>query len=173
MRHFRGFRGSRKRSIPRSTVRSAKYIVVTGPFTEAAGIIARTAIVGTDNATLGQTSVTDATVPTGAKVAVIECFMPKVNLGAGTANFIHWTMQRTQTGQSVVNPITAGGNPLRKNIMLTGVMGLGAGQNNSLHIRFKIPPKYQRIADGDVWNIVNNNGLAVSATYMFIYKIFM
>ncbi len=173
MRHFRGFRGGRRRSMPRNTIRSAKYIVVSGPFTEAAGLIARTIAIGVDNATLGQTSVTDKDVPVGAKIAQFEIFMPKVNLGAATANFIHWTMQRTITGQAVVNPITAGGNPLRKNILLTGVLGLGAGQNNQLHIKFKVPPKYQRIADGDVWNLVMDNGLAVSATYYFIYKIFM
>ncbi len=159
--------------MPRSTVRSAKYIVVEGPVSEAAGIIAVPFIKGVDNAALGQSGVTDFDVPVGAKVAKVEIFMPKVNLGSGTANFIHWTLQRTSTGQSVVNPITAGGSPLRTNIMLTGVLGLGAGQNNQLHVTFKIPPKYQRIADGQVWQIVHDNGLVVSATYMFIYKIFM
>lgn len=173
MRHFRGSRGFRRRSMPRSVVRAAKYIIVEGPVSEAAGIIAVPFIVGTDNASLGQTGVTDKTVPVGAKISQVEIFMPKVNLGAGTANFIHWTIQRASSGQSVINPITAAGSPLRTNIMLTGVLGLGAGQNNSLHIKFKIPSKYQRIRDGDVWQVVHNNGLVTSATYYFIYKVFM
>ncbi len=172
MRHFRGFRGSRRRSIPRSTVRSVKYIVVSGPSTESSGIQAVTMITGTDNATPGQSSVTDVAVPTGAKVSQIEIFMPKVNLGAGTANFVTWTIQRTQSGQSVKDPLTISGNALRKNVLLSGVLGLGAGQNNNLHIKYKVPPKFQRIGDGDQWIIVTNNGLATSAFYYIIYKIF-
>ncbi len=173
MRHFRGSRGSRRSSIPRSTVRSAKYIVVQAGASEAAGLTATTICKGVDNATLGQSSVTDIDVPTGCKISKFEMWMPKVNLGAGTANFIDWTIQRTNTGQAVVNPVTAGGNPLRSNIMLSGVLGLGAGQNNQLHVSFKIPPKFQRIQDSQVWSVVNNNGLAVSTKYQFIYKVFV
>ncbi len=147
--------------------------MVTGPSSEAAGLIARTISIGTDNAVLGQTGPTDTAVPVGAKIATIEMFMPKVNLGAATANFVHWTLQRTRTGQSVINPISAGGNALRNNILLSGVLGLGAGQNNNLHIKYKVPPKFQRVADGDVWNVVMNNGLAVSTVYYFIFKVFM
>jgi len=173
VRHFRGSRGSRSRSIPRSTIRTSKYIVVSGPTTEGAGLIAVTMAVGTDNATLGQTSVTDTAVPVGSKIAKFEIFMPKVNLGAGTANFINWSLQRTLSGQAITNPVSAGGSPLRKNILLTGLVGLGAGQNNQLHISYKVPPKMQRIGDGDVWNLVNSNGLAVSSMYYIIYKVFM
>ncbi len=157
---------------PRGSTRSAKYIVQIAGASESPGLTAAVMIVGKDNTTLGQASVTDTDVPVGSKVTVIDIFMPKVNLGAATANFIHWTLQRTQTGQAVINPISAGGNPLRTNILLSGVMGLGAGQNNSLHIRYKVPKRFQRIRDGDVWNLVNNNGLAVSAIYQFIYKVF-
>ncbi len=174
MRHFRSFRGSRRRSgIPRSTTRSVKYVVNQAGASEGAGLSAVTIIKGVDNATLGQSGVTDIDVPTGAKIAKIELWMPKVNLGAGTANFITWSIQRTNTGQAVVSPIVQGGNPLRTNVMLTGVLGLGAGQNNNLHVIYKIPPKFQRITDSQVWSVVNDNGLAVSAQYMFMYKVFM
>ncbi len=158
---------------PRGSTRSAKYIVQSGPSTEAAGVIAVSIAVGTDNATLGQTGPTDVAVPVGSKITKIEMFMPKVNLGAATADFVTWSLQRTQTGQAIVNPISQAGNPLRRNVLLTGNLGLGAGQNNNLHIKYKIPKKYQRIGDGDVWNVVNNNGLATSAFYQFIYKVFM
>ncbi len=173
MPRFRSFRGSRRRSsVPRSVTRSVKYIVQQAGASEGAGTTAVTMVKGVDNATLGQSGIADADVPTGCKVAKIEIFMPKVNLGASTANFIHWSIQRTVTGQSIISPTGAPGNPLRKNIMLSGVLGLGAGQNNNLHISYKIPPKMQRIADGDVWQVVNNNGLAVSTVYQFIYKVF-
>jgi len=172
MRHFRGSRGTRRRSsVPRGMSRSAKYIVNIAGSSEAAGLQAHTMINGADNTTLGQASVTDVGVPVGSKVTKIEIFCPKVNLGAGTANFIVWNIQRTESGQSIVSPITAGGNPLRKNIMLTGMLGLGAGQNNNLHIKYNIPPKFQRIADGNVWSLVFDNGLAVSTQYQFIYKV--
>ncbi len=172
MPRFRSYRGSRRRSIPRSTTRSAKYIVQVAAASEAAGTGAATIMTGNDNTVIGQTGPTDQLVPTGAKVSVIEIFMPKVNL-ATTANFIHWTLQRIVSGQAVINPLSAPGSPLRKNIMLSGVVGLGDRQNSNLHIRYKIPPKFQRIGDGDSWIIVNNNESAVSTVYQFIYKIFM
>ncbi len=157
---------------PRGSTRSAKYEVEVGAMSEGAGLIAHTMALGADNTTLGQTGVTDFNVPVGSKITLFDIRMPKVNLGAATANFIHWSIQRSQFGQAVVNPAVAGGNPLRKNILLSGVLGLGAGQNNSLHIRYKVPKKFQRIGDGDVWSIVNTNGLAVSTIYEFIYKVF-
>ncbi len=172
MPRFRSYRGSRRRGLPRSTVRSVKYIVDQAGSSEAAGLTAVTICKGVDNATLGQTGPTDIDVPTGAKIAKIELWMPKVNLGAGTANFITWTIQRTNTGQAVVSPNVMGGNPLRQNVMLTGVIGLGAGQNNQLHVTYKVPPKFQRITDSQVWSVVNDNGLAVSTIYKFMYKVF-
>ncbi len=140
---------------------------------EAAGLQAHTMASGKDLGVLGQTGVTDAEVPVGAKIVLFDIRMPKVNLGAGTANFIHWSIQRTEVGQAIQNPITAGGDPKRTNILLSGVIGLGAGQNNSLHIRYKVPKRYQRIKDGNVWSLVMNNGLAVSAIYEIVYKVFM
>ncbi len=157
---------------PRGSTRSVKYVVDIAGASEAAGLTAHTMCKGVDISSLGQTAATSDSVPTGSKVVLFDIRMPKVNLGAATANFIHWSIQRTQSGQAVVNPSVPGGNPLRKNILLSGVLGLGAGQNNSMHIRYKVPKKFQRIADGDVWNIVNNNGLAVSAIYQFVFKVF-
>ncbi len=173
MPRFRSYRGSRRNSIvPRGSTRSVKYQVTQAGASEAAGLQAITIYKGKDEETLGQTGVNDTDVPTGSKVTQVELFMPKVNLGAATANFVTWSIQRTQTGQAVVDPILQAGNPLRRNVMLTGKLGLGAGQNNNLHIKYKIPKKYQRVGDGDVWNIVNNNNLAVSTEYMFIFKVF-
>ncbi len=172
MRHFRSFRGSRRRSMPRSTVRTSKYIVVQASASEPAGIFSVSMAVGTDNATLGQTTVLDTAIPTGAKIASFEIFMPKINLAA-TANFLTWTVQRTLSGQALVTPNTAGGNPRRKNILLTGVIGLGDRQNNNAHVKFRVPPKFQRIGDGDVWSITTDNLTAVSTFYYIIYTVVM
>ncbi len=157
---------------PRGSTRSAKYIVQQAGASAGAGTEVVSFASGQDNTTLGQTGATDKAIPVGSKVVLFDIRMPKVNLGAGTANFIHWSIQRTVSGQSVINPISASGNALRKNILLSGVVGLGAGQNNSLHVRYKVPKKFQRIGDGDVWQIVNNNGLAVSTIYEIVYKVF-
>ncbi len=73
----------------------------------------------------------------------------------------------------MINPVTAGGSPLRKNIMLTGVVGMGAGQNNQLHVKYKVPEKFQRIGDNDSWDIITNNGLTTSVFYYIIFKVFM
>ncbi len=170
MRHFRSYRGSRRGNGQRPLVRTAKYILVVAPASEIAGLNVQTLVVGADNATLGQTGVTDGTVPVGARITHMEIWMPKINLGA-TANFITWTIQHTQSGQTVVNPLVAGGNPIRKNIVLTGVIGLGQNQNNSVHIKFRVPKRFQRIADGDGFNLVTENNLAVSTSYYIIYKV--
>jgi len=157
---------------PRGSTRSVKYVVDIAGASEGAGLIAHTMATGTDNTTLGQTGPTDVAIPTGSKIVLFDIRMPKVNLGAATANFVAWSIQRTQQGQAIVNPILMGGNGLRKNVLLSGIMGLGAGQNNSTHIRYKVPKKFQRIGDNDVWSIVNDNGLAVSAQYQFMFKVF-
>ncbi len=158
--------------MPRGARRSVKYQVTQAGSSEAAGIQAVTMWKGKDEETLGQTGVNDTDVPTGSIVPSVEIWMPKVNLGSGTANFITWSIQRTQTGQAVVDPIVQAGNPLRRNVMLTGKLGLGTGQNNNLHFKYRVPKKYQRVGDGDVWNLVMNNGLAVSTEYMFIFKVY-
>ncbi len=172
MRHFRGSRGSRRRSF-RPTVRTSKYIVVSGPSSEVAGIQAVSMALGTDNATLGQTGVTDIAVPTGAKITHFEIFMPKGSTVADETNFHTWTIQKLSTGQAIINPITAGGDPLRKNIMLTGMIALGITQNNGLHISYNVPLKKQRMADGDSWQIVMNNQRVTKAQYYIIYKVQM
>ncbi len=156
---------------PRGSSRSVKYIVNLAGSSEAAGTQIKTLANGLDNTTLGQTGISDTDVPVGSKITEFLIFMPKVNLGAATANFIHWSIQRLESGQSTVNPINAGGSPLRKNIMLSGVLGLGAGQNYSGKVRYKIPKKFQRIGDGVNWQLVMNNGLAVSTLYQFIFKV--
>ncbi len=157
---------------PRGSTRSVKYIVDIAGASEAAGFQAHTIALGTDNATLGQTGPTDVAVPTGSKIVLLDIRMPKVNLGAGTANFIHWALERTLAGQSLVNPSLMGGHSNRTSVLLSGVIGLGAGQNNSLHIRYKVPKKFQRVSEGLVWTIAFNNGLACSAIYQFMYKVF-
>ncbi len=150
--------------------RSVKYIIVSGPATDAAGLVVVGIGKGVDNATLGQTSVTDIDIPTGSRIESMEIWMPKVNL-AGSANFITWTIQHLRQGQGVINPLTAGGSGNRRNIILTGIVGLGTTQNNNLHIKFRVPKQFQRVADGDSWQIATDNTSAVSALYYIIYKV--
>ncbi len=170
----RGMMGGRRRGYPRprNVIRTAKYIVVVGPASEATGTTVTPMILGADNAVLGQTGVTDITVPVGARVEKIEIFMPKIGLGA-IGNFITWSVQHLVSGQAVISPIVAGGSPLRKNIILTGHVGLGQNQNNSIHVKFRIPKRFQRIGDGDAFQIVNHNHLAVTTDYYIIYTVIM
>ncbi len=172
MRHFRSFRGSRRRSM-QPAIRTAKYIIVSGPSSAGAGIEAVTMAIGTDNATLGQTGVTDTAVPTGCKIESFEIFMPKSSVSADVADFVQWTIQKIDSGQSVVNPITAGGDPLRKNIMLSGSLVCGFAQNNGLHVKYRVPKGKQRMGDGQLWTLVNNNQRATQVHYYIIYKVQM
>ncbi len=168
-RHFRSFRGSRRRRLPGD--RSVKFIVDQAGASESSGLVAITIAKGVDNIVMGQTTVSSVDVPTGSKIVQFDIRMPKVSLASGASNFINWSIQRTRSGQSVVNPATMGGNPLRRNVMLSGLIGLGEGQNNSLHVIYKVPKTFQRVADGDVWNIVNNNANTVFTAYQFMYKV--
>ncbi len=172
MRHFRGSRGSRRgSSYPRSMVRSVKYIVNIGGASEGSGVQVQTIAAGKDNTTLGQVDTFDTEVPVGSRITKLLLMCPKVNLGSSTANFICWTLQKIRVGQTVQDPLLAGGKAQRQNIHLTGMLGLGAGQNNSLIIKFNIPKGLQRMGDGEGWQLVTNNGLAVSTQYQFIYKV--
>jgi len=158
---------------PRGSTRSSKYIVQQAASSEAAGTQVVSMCLGADDAVLSQSGSADITVPVGAKVKELDIRMPKVNLGAATANFIHWTIQRIQPSQAVLSPILTAGSTLRRNVMLSGVIGLGAGQNNSLHVKYKIPKTFWRMGDGQSWQLVMDNGLACSTVYQIIYKVFM
>ncbi len=151
--------------------RSSKYIVDKAEASQSAGLINFTMVTGTDNASLGQSSAVDTAVPVGSKITLLDIRCVYGNLVA-INDFIYWSIQRKSSGQANLNPLSPGGNALRKNILLSGLFSVGKEQNFTQHIRYKIPKKFQRIADGDVWAFVTDNGAITTVANQVVYKVF-
>lgn len=156
---------------PKGSTRSSKYIVDQAEASEAVGQHSFTLALGTDNDSLGQSSATDSAVPTGSKIRLFDLRAVFGNLVA-INDFVYWCIQRRTSGQSVLNPVSPGGNPLRKNILLSGLFSVGKEQNKTLHIRYKVPKRYQRIADGDSWTFTYNLGQITTTAMQVVYKVF-
>lgn len=156
---------------PRGASRSIKYIVDEPEASETAGLQSFTMVVGTDNATLGQTGATDTAIPVGSKIKLFDIRAVFGNL-TSINDFIYWSIERKASGQGTVNPKSPGGNPLRKNILLSGLFMVGKDQNRVLHVRYKVPKKYQRIADGDTWRLNYDLGVVTTTAKQVVYKVF-
>lgn len=156
---------------PRGSTRSRKYTVDQAEASEIAGIQAFILATGTDNDTLGQTAATDNAVPTGSKIMLLDLRAVFGNLVA-INDFVYWSIQLRRSGQANLNPLSPGGSPLLKNIMLSGLFSIGKEQNKTLHIRYKIPKALQRVADGNIWAFVTNNGAVTTTAMQCVYKVF-
>ncbi len=158
--------------VPKGSTRSRKYQVVVAPASESAGKIDFQVVRALDDEVLGQTSVTDSDVPVGAKVTEIRIRWEGVSL-ANVAVIGHWSLQRIDALQPTLDPAVAGGDPLFKNIMLSGMKSVGLNQNSSLNIRYKVPKKFWRLADGQRWFFVTNFNNVMTVSKEAIYKVFV
>ncbi len=172
MRHFRGSRGSRRSSMPRSSI-SKKYIVDNPQASQTAGKNDLIIVRGLDNATLGQVSAVDEDVPVGAKVGLLDIRAGYQNLDEASVVFVYWTIQRLRSQQTSVAPISPGGNPNVRNIMLSGIRAVAPNQNTVISIRYKIPKSMQRMADLDQWMWTTETTNSVTRVAQFVYKVFM
>ncbi len=158
--------------VPKGSTLSKKYQVVVAPASESAGKIDFLMAQGFDDAVLGQATVTDSTVPVGAKVTELRIRWEGVSL-ANVAVIGHWSIQRVNASQGTVDPAVAGGDPLFRNIMLSGMKSVGLNQNSSLNIRYKIPKKFWRLGDTEKWYFVTNFNNVMTVSKEAIYKVFM
>lgn len=110
-------------------------------------------------------------VPTGAIVKFIEIEFSCVNL-VSVASFLHYAIEHLRSGQSVIAPNAVGGNAIRNQVHLQGMLVLGADQNNNRKIRFKIPKKFQRVREGDTWNFVRTCDTVFTDAVQIIYKFY-
>lgn len=156
---------------PRGMQRSKKYIVDQAEASEAAGLHSFTVMTGTDSETLGQTSSVDEDVPVGSKVKLLDIRAVFGNL-VSINDFVYWSIQRRVSGQSALNPVAPGGSPLVKNILLSGLFMVGKDQNKTVHIRYKIPKRFQRLGDGDAWTFTYNLGQTTTTAMQCVYKVF-
>ncbi len=158
---------------PRGSSQSRKYIVEVASASETGStkidfVLAK----GQDNTTLGQASSVDSLVPVGSKIKVLDLRICYANL-ANVAVFVHWCIQRVQTGQSTIDPKVAGGSTLSKNIMLSGMKSVGLNQNSDMHIRYKVPKSMLRMADDMKWVYTSNATNVMTAQKEVVYKVFV
>ncbi len=158
--------------VPRGSTRSKKYQVVVAPASESAGKVNFEMAKAVDNAALGQTSVTDSVVPVGSKITELRIRWQGASL-ANVAVIGHWSLQHLAAGQATVDPKVAGGDPLFKNIMLSGMLSVGFNQNSGLNLVYKVPKKFWRLGDTESWQLVTNFNNVMTVSKEVIYKVFV
>ncbi len=156
---------------PKGSTRSVKYIIDEAQGTSGTALDTFKLAKGVDDETLGQTSVTDHTVPTGTKIKQFNIMTCWGSI-TGVSTFLHWSIQRIRSGQTFLNPRTQGGNPLRNNIMMSGIMCIGDKQNATLDIKYKVPKSMWRMGDNTEWALVTICSTNVDTVKQCIFKVF-
>ncbi len=166
VRHFRNFRGSRRRSM-RPVINTYKQVQLHAPASVPAGKVAYTLSIGVDNYT--GPGATNSEVPTGARIESITILGAVVNLVA-IAAFNALTIQNLHTSQATVDPLAVGGNAQRNQVHKTSYKMIGQNQNSNVSFVFRVPPKFQRVREGDKWMLVLNVNQITTQSFYVIYK---
>lgn len=171
MRHFRGFRGSRRNSGTKPVVKSYKKVLNVLEAGYAAGFRTIAIATGTDAIASGQTSITDAAVPTGSIIKYVEVQFSLTNVTSANI-YVNTTFGYRLAGQVVVDPVLIGGNNKRNQIIHMSQNGIGTNQNFNRTFRFKIPKQFQRLREGMLWDFTWRNNASVNAQTQVIYKFY-
>ncbi len=126
---------------------------------------------GIDSVAAGQTSATDAGVPTGSVIKFIEVQFAANNATAAPC-YLNCSLQYKLSTQAVVDPRAVGGNPQRNQVLHMDMFSVGADQNSTHKFRFKIPKGFQRIREGMQWVLVWSNSASINRTVQVIYKFY-
>ncbi len=166
MRRFRS-RGSR----PRQVIQSFKKVLDFAPTSLIAGKVDRSMTLGTDSVAAGQTGVTDNAVPTGAVVTKIAIHGAVSNLIVANV-FIWLSIQRVHSGQSTISPRVVGGNPQRNQVHYQTLRMVGPTQTTNFAFTFKVPKKFQRVREGDEWQLVMESDATTVQAFQIIYTFY-
>jgi len=156
---------------PRGSTRSMKYVRDQPQGTSGVAKSDYLLAKGVDNATLGQSGPTDVDIPTGCKIKqfnIMSCW----GSITGVSTFIHWSIQHLKSGQTSLDPTTVGGQPTRNMVMMQGMICAGDKQNATIDIKYKIPKKFWRLADGDQWIFVTKASTNLDVVKQIIFKVF-
>ncbi len=168
-RHF--FRRTVRRSI-RPVIQSYKKVLNFAPASHvAAAVISSVLSTGTDSVAAGQTSVTDAAVPTGSMIKFIE-IQHAMNNPTSSPSFIHISLQHVRANQSDISPLTVGGNSQRNQVHMQSMLTLGFNQSNNRTHKFRVPPRFQRVREGDRWIFNRSGDLLWNDALQVIYKFY-
>ncbi len=137
-----------------TVVQSFKKVINDAPASVAAGVLNQhIATQGVDSVAAGQTTAIDFQVPTGAVIKYIEWQLAIQNL-VNVAAFAHIAIYHQHSGQGTINPNVVGGNPLRNQIFHQSLFCVGQNQNVNRVFKFKVPKKFQRVREGDLWKLL-------------------
>ncbi len=151
-------------------IQSYKQITIDGPASRAAATnISHNLVLGVDNYT--GPDATNRQVPTGAKILGFLIFLSFTNLVSVSA-LLHLNVQILRAGQSVVTPGTVGGNAQRNQVVFTMMKFLGQNQNSNFQVFIKIPQLYQRVREGDVWDLTYRCDAVFASATQAIYKFY-
>ncbi len=166
----RGSRGIRRRSMPRPMVKTYKKVLNFSEASFAAGQRAENLAIGVDSTAIGQGTATDGNVPTGARIKFIEIQMPITNAVDQTV-YINCSLQYNLGGQTTVDPDAVGGNNRRNQVLHQELFSVGFNQNSTHKFKLRIPKQFQRMREGQQWQIVWSNSNTVNRRLQVIYKV--
>ncbi len=170
---YRSFRGSRRRSMPRQVVQSFKKVMNDAAVSSAGGSTKQfTLAVGTDGVVVGQSSAVDPNVPTGCLIKAFRLQVGFQNLAAAAAANIHVSIMKLHSEQTNVVPNLVGGNSRRNQVFYQALKMIADGTAINMDMLFKVPKRFQRMREGDVWRFLWLNSDTVSYVGQCIYKFY-
>ncbi len=155
----------------RPVIQSYKKVLNIAPLSTSAGTTGHTLTQGVDSVAAGQTSVTDAQVPTGCLIKYIEIQLAWSQIVGGSV-FVHYSLQLVHNAQTAIISNVVGGNPQRNQVFHQWFVSLGINQNFNRIIKFKIPKKFHRVREGDKWILTVTNSNTLVMGYQIIYKFY-
>lgn len=159
-----------RRSAPRSVIQSYKQIKQEAPASHSAGTQVNTNfVVGVDD--YAGPTVNNNAVPTGAVIKGFDIQVGLQNL-VNIASFAWVSIQHLRSGQSAIDPRAAGGDPQRNQVHRQILRCLGQNQNTNVSIKYKVPAKFQRVREGDVWVLTIESQNIWTDSIQFIYKFY-
>ncbi len=166
------FRRARRRTRPMGqVVQSYKKVLNFAPVSQGAGSRNIIFTIGQDSVAAGQTTPTDANIPTGAVVKFVEIQMSLGQI-VGGAVFAHCSIQQIRSGQSSIPSNIIGGNPQRNQVFHQFMYQLGINQNFNRTIKFKVPGRFQRVREGDFWVFEITTSNTLTQAFQIIYKFY-
>ncbi len=157
--------------MPRPVIQSYKKVINYAPASQTTSLVVKGLSQGGDSVAAGQTGPTDIAVPSGSVIKFFEIQYSCTNL-LSSQLIIHCCIELLHSGQSFVNPNVVGGSPKRNQVHFQQMFGVGLNQNSNHIFRFKIPKRFQRVRDGDVWNFLSLGSTAHSDCAQVIYKFY-
>ncbi len=164
-RHFR------RRMAMRPNIKSYKKILYFAPVSVVPGLTNDILVTGADSLSPGQANQTDGLVPTGSNLKLLDIQFNMINTSQQTVSIV-MSLQHLRAGQSAIDPRIQGGNPQRNQVHFTKSLFVGENQQVNTHIRFRVPNKFQRVREGDVWAWTYVTDNPVETQNLVIYKFF-